>query len=365
MSMILTIPGTDINGFAFRLFGKISATTPQEDVFVSPFSAATALSLLNEGASGETASEINGLLGMDFNLSLSDEIRRADPSTTFESANSLWIGKGISAKCCYVRKAKKEYGAEVSKADFGSQTGVDSINDWCSRKTHGKIERILDSAEPSTRMMLINALYFNGEWEFSESPVLRSEDFRTIGGADVRKTMMYKTDEFMYSEDDMFRMVEIPYGNKSFSMYVLLPKDESPEGFSNAASRISAERWNNLLSKMERVRVRLAIPKFKMEYSIELNDILSELGMKKAFTPSAEFPGISRTPLMVSYVKQKTYLDVNERGTEAAAVTAIAMKMTSVGPGNDPIEFIANRPFLFSIREAGTGAVLFIGQKVK
>lgn len=373
-AMLAATPQHNMDDFAFGLYHEINGADPQQDLFISPFSAGTALALLNSGAAGTTADEICGMLGFEGTgpkvisthfRDVTDAIGAADPATIFESANSVWVGKNISLKCAYRKNAGKFFDAQVSRTDFGDPSSVEAINRWCSEKTHGKIREILDSTDPGIRLMLVNALYFNAAWEFGDFPSVKDEQFTCIDGTKTDNAMMYKTRRFGYSEDDNFSMLEIPYGNGSFALYVLLPKDTTATGFSEASGRLDAAEWENLSSGIRSRQVSLVLPKFKMEYEVELNDALNALGMKEAFGTGARFPGISRVPLMVSYVKQKTYLDINEKGTEAAAVTSIGLRATSVAPVEIPLEFRADRPFIFIIRERTSGEILFIGQKVR
>ena len=372
--MMLAVPASGINDFAFNLYRSLNSESPETNIFISPISASTAIALLNAGAEGTTSEEICSMLGFEgqsskeidnFYKSLNGKISAADPSSRFESANSIWVSKDIHLKGNYVSRARKFYDAKVSGVDFSSYSSVDAINRWCSDKTEGKIHKIIREPDPNLKLMLVNALYFKAAWNFSRFPIVKDETFRRVGGAESPQKMMYKDGKFFYAKDDIFSIIEIPYGNGTFAMYILLPEDESEEGFRSAVEAVTADRWDSLTGMMNKKEVHLAIPKFKIEYEALMNDALMSLGMMTAFTPAADLSGISSAPLMVSFVKQKACLDVNEEGTEAAAVTSIGIKLTSMRQEEEPVIFRADRPFIFTICDRSTGAVLFIGQKVQ
>ena len=361
-----------LNSFAFKFYSELEAENPGTDRFVSPMSASIALSLLTSGSEGATEKELVKALGFNCDkggmneqvAALLDGILAADSGTTIEIANSLWASGLIELKDSYVQDAEKYYKAEVRNVDFASAGAAREINAWVDSKTHGCIKNIIDRPDPDMLLAILNALYFKGKWaeDFDQA---RSDRFNAMDGSVSDIMMMSRTDHYKYAADKDFRMIEIPYGNGNFVMDVLLPVDENPAGFGEALAKLDAKEWNSLVGSLQNERVRLSLPKFKMEYDITLDNCLNALGIQKAYTPKADFSGISKTPLMVSTVRQKAYVDVTETGTEAAAVTIIAMKATSVGPAYQPIVFRADRPFVFAIREKSTGAILFLGQKVK
>ena len=255
-------------------------------------------------------------------------------------------------------------------ADFSKQATVDRINGWCSEKTHGKIPSIMDEPDPRMVMALVNALYFNGKWSFDFDEKIKKEDFTTISGGKSKVDMMTAQLK-SYSEYDGFSMVSLPYGNGAFCMDVILPSEK--EDFGKAVSRFNAATLRGLSENMDSGSQFEA---FKQKLIGEINDLhiegmpkletLNALGMNQAFTNTADFSAMAEKSLKISMVKQKTFIDVNEKGTEAAAVTVVGMVATSIGPSPEPrtVNFFADRPFLFVIRERSTEAILFIGQKV-
>lgn len=366
----------DINAFGFNLNSQMEQNNHYggKDRFISPYSASLALSLLSTGAQGNTASQINSMLGFskvstqemdDFYALMTKSLVAVDPSATFESANSIWAAKGLTLKDGYVADAKKYFDAEVDS--FSGNEDVPRINKWCSDKTHGKITEIIKDLG-AARAVLLNALYFNASWAFEDTPNVKKDWFRCLGSSRVKKEFFSTSGTFSYAEDDRFEMVRVPYGNGAFEMDVLLPKKfDGISAFSSDVNALTSERFEKLCGGSRPTKVILTMPKFRIESGeMELNDYLKALGMKDAFAAAADFSLISDEPLSVSKVLQKTYIDVTEKGTEAAAVTAI-MILTSASPSaaSGPKEFKADRPFIFVIREQSTGAVLFIGQKVE
>ena len=361
-----------LNSFAFRFYSELEAGESGTDRFVSPLSASLALSLLNTGAQGATEKEIVKALGFDCETGGMNEriqelvagILSADEGTTLEIANSLWASGDISLKEKYLADASKYFDAEVRNLDFKAPGAAGEINAWVDAKTHGCIRNIIDKADPGMLLALLNAVYFKGEWadEFTSG---KDDRFRTIDLQESPVRMMQRSGRYAYCEDEKFKMIEIPYGNGSFVMDVILPCDEDPSHFSEEITALDLDEWNSLTGALKSQTVRLYLPKFKMEYEIDLEGCLNSLGIRRAFTSKADFSGISTTPLMVSKVKQKAFVDVTETGTEAAAVTFIGMKATSAGPSERPVIFRADRPFVFAIREKESGVIIFLGQKVK
>ena len=357
------------NQFGFDVYHKLYAG---KQMLISPLSLSLALSMTANGAKGQTAEEMLSTMGFagqdidDMNSYYQKMVKamlEADPKTTFEVANSIWADERIGIRKSFTDATTKYYSSEVYPADFSKQATVDRINGWCSEKTHGKIPSIMDEPDPRMVMALVNALYFNGKWSFDFDEKIKKEDFKTISGGKSKVDMMTAQLK-SYSEYDGFSMVSLPYGNGAFCMDVILPSEK--EDFGKAVSRFNAETLRGLSAYMGPAKVNLKFPKFTFEYEATLNETLNALGMNQAFTNTADFSAMAEKSLMISMVKQKTFIDVNEKGTEAAAVTVVGMVATSIGPSPEPrtVNFFADRPFLFVIRERSTGALLFIGQKV-
>ena len=359
---------TASNDFGFEVYHKLYTGS---QMMISPLSLSLALSMAAYGAEGQTAKEMCATLGFSnftteqvstYYRKMVGALLEADPKTTFEVANSIWADPRIHIKKGFIDGAQKYYSSEVYSADFGTQETVNAVNKWCSDKTHGKINSILDRPDPTMVMALINALYFYGKWAF-EFEDAKKEDFLAVNGSKVKADMMHSRDDLQYSEFDGYRMASLPYGNGAFTMDVILP--DSGKKFSNAAMGLDAGILQMLDRNSSTCDVDLKLPKFTFEYMADMTKVLSGMGMSTAFLDSADFSGMAEECLKISQVKQKTFIDVNEKGTEAAAVTFIGFVTTAaMPPQKKSVEFHADSPFIFLIRERSTGAVLFIGQKV-
>lgn len=358
------------NAFGLNVFRTINAQDKVSDLFISPLSLSLALAMTSAGADGRTEEQMRTMMGFkgfsntemaEYFRKMTEALLDLDPKTTLQIANAIWTDKGITLKKGFVADVTKYYHSEANSADMSAKATIDAINRWCAQHTNGKIPQILDYDSRGLAVLLVNALYFNGTWatQFSDSFNGR---FKTLSGSSVPSAMMRSTRSIPYAGDGTWEMVQLPYGNGGFVMDLLLPVDEA--SFEMAVRSLDAGRWNALTASLRTREVYLEMPKFKMEYEIVLNEVLSALGMTDAFGGSADFSKMSDSGMCIDFVKQKTYVDVNEKGTEAAAVTAVGMKVTSVGPSGT-VYFIADRPFVFAIREVSTGAILFIGQKTR
>lgn len=358
------------NNFGFEVYRSLYK---DEQMLISPLSMSLALSMAAIGADGTTAEQMVNTLGFDglttedvsaYYEKMVSAMLEADKKTTFEVANSIWTADGISLEKDFVNAAEKYYSATVKNVNFGKQSGIDEINKWCANKTHNKITKILSSPNSDLRAALLNALYFNGKWSEKFDEKTTKMPFTTIDGKEEKMDMMHVKEDFQYCETNGFKMVRLPYGNGAFAMSVILP-DEGTD-FKEAVDRLDVDLWNKLDSSLRRHEVSVTMPEFKYEYNCTLNDVLKSLGMEDAFTGSADFSRMTKSEsLYISQVIQKTYIDVNTKGTEAAAVTYIGMMATSAGPDPDYKVFTADRPFIYVISETSTGAILFMGQKVK
>ena len=363
------------NTFAFDAY---RALYQGEQMLFSPLSLSLALSMTACGANGTTAEEMAATLGFS-DISVEDIagyykkmvsiLATIDKTTTFECGNSVWIDNGFPVRTDFLATVKDMFGAEAINAEFADPATLDAVNGWCSEKTHGKVEKMLSTLNPDTVMLLINALYFNGKWGFEFNSKTNKEKFKTIDGDDVSVEMMSTARLMNYAEVKGWTMVELPYGNGAFQMDVILPPSDIP--FGKAAEALDLECFDLLDVCSMPNEVSLKMPEFKFECSVEgLKDALIGLGMENAFKPSADFSKmadiVTGDTLFIGDVKQKTFIDVNTKGTEAAAVTVVEMAVnSSVPPTPKKVAFTADRPFFFIIRETSTGSILFIGQKVK
>lgn len=336
---------------------------------ISPLSASIALSMAADGADGVTLEEMKRVLGFDsktitemelYYKSLLKNIVRSDKGVQIDIANSIWINDNIVVKRPYLKRVKKNFFAQASLLDFSSIQSVNKINNWCSENTNGKIVSIIDEINPQMVMILINALYFKGEWETPFDPKLtKTKMFHNINNSVSNVEMMHLNTDCLYYSDNKMSMIELPYGNGNFVMDIILPN--SDENIETILNEMNYDTFAENLSKMNSSKVEIMLPKFKLDYEIMMNDYLQSLGINNAFTSLANFSNMTNERLMIGVVKQKTFIEVNEKGSEAAAVTMVGMMKTSLDP-QGPKHFYVDRPFSFSIRDKGTNTILFIGK---
>jgi serpin B len=359
------------NTFALDLFRTTCQyAEPAENVFISPLSVSMALNMTVNGAQGTTKDEMLTALRAqgysmndvnEYSRSLRTALVKVDPSTEMAIANSIWYREGFPVKAPFIDVNRTNYDAEVREIDFSSPDALTQINGWCARQTKDKIPEIIDKIAPDVVMYLINAVYFKGIWVYQfDKKDTKEENFYLPDGTTSKVNMMHQQAALNYTTDKNAAYLELPYGNRAFSMIVILPQgNKTPD---EVAAQLDSERWNNRMEELSGREINLRLPRFKAEckYFMEKN-ILPDMGMTTPFTPLADFGGISDWATYISAVIHKTYVDVDEEGTEAAAVTAVEMMFTSVDP-SAPLPFTVNKPFLFAIRERSTGVILFMGK---
>jgi len=337
-------------------------------VFISPTSIALALAMTYNGAAGDTKTAMEatlqkaGLTTEEINTgykSLIDALVSVDPKVLLEIANSIWYDKNFSVLQSFVDVNQQYYNALVSPLDFAAASAPAAINDWVNDKTHGKIPEVIQGIPGDVVMYLINTIYFKGKWKFEfEKDNTEVEPFTLKNGDTEQVPFMKQETSLPALQNALFSMVELPYGQGNFVMDVMLPNENHTTDEIVAA--LNPENWDSWIASLTDRNINIWFPKFKFNYKNELNDELSDLGMGIAFSDMADFSGINGTGgLAISRVLHKSFVEVNEEGTEAAAVTVVEIIETSAGPGN---EFKIDRPFLFAIREVKTGSVLFMGR---
>ena len=260
---------------------------------------------------------------------------------------------------------REYYNAQVEPLDFTESGAVDVINQWCSDKTHGKIEEMIDCISPAAVMYLINALYFNGTWKYEFNPSLTGEQpFYPEDGQEMDAVMMQLEGDLNFLDNELFQAVELPYGRGNYNMICLLPNDGML--VDEMIRQITAEKWDQWMDDFMKRACHLTLPKFKFGFSDSLNAVLKNMGMGIAFDPSlADFKGINPLrELYVNRVLHKTFIEVDEKGTEAAAATVVEMRENTTSSGA-PIQISFDRPFVFAIREVTTGTIMFVGKVEK
>ncbi|HHV30053.1 serpin family protein [Acetivibrio mesophilus] len=357
--------------FSFDIFSRLNEEDHDKNVFISPLSISTALSMTVQGAEATTKDGMMKSLkyeGIDldkvnecYRYTL-DYLNKVDRKVELDINNSIWIRQESKIKKDFIDINKDVFNAYVTELDFSKANAVDKINKWISDSTSKKITKVVEPPIPqNTAMYLINAIYFKGEWteKFKKGDTFSTE-FHSGNGQTKEVMMMKRKGEIEYGTRDDFKVVRLPYGNGKTSMYCVLP-DESIS-INDFIKTLDADKWEQIKNSVSKVDdVKLNIPRFKMEYGIKnLNDCLISMGMEKAFSNEADFSGISEKDLYISNVLHKAVIEVNEEGSTAAGITLVEVKDASAML--DAPSFIADRPFLFFITEDITGTILFMGK---
>ncbi len=376
------------NRFAFGLYEKLRGN--EGNLFFSPYSISTALAMTYAGAAGETENQMGRVLGFAgaakttglsssaavlpkeqihraFGRIISDlNNRGAKDGYELAVANALWGQKGYEFLKNFVELIKTNYDGKLAEVDFAadSEGTRKTINTWVEQKTNDKIKQLIKPGVlgPMTRLVLTNAIYFKGKWAGQFKPKMtRDEPFTLLGAEKVDVPMMRQDDErFGYAENEDCQILDMPYVDNELSMVVLLPK--KVDGVKKLERQLTGENVAKWLAGLHKRQVKVFVPKFRMTSEFGLSGVLASMGMTDAFSPNkADFSAMTgNRDLFISAVVHKAYVDVNEEGTEAAAATGVAMKLTSIGPAM-PV-FRADHPFIFLIRDKVTGCILFIGR---
>ncbi len=359
--------------FGLKLFKKVNEAQNDSNIFISPLSVSVALGMTLNGANGSTYEamrttlEHSNISQEEINQSYQSLIKllmAIDPQVNFKIANSIFYRNTLTFEKDFIETNKKYFDALVRGLNFDDPASVGIINQWVKDNTNGKIEKIVDQIERNTIMFLINALYFKGTWKYEfDKNNTYNDIFIQPNYTRIPCKMMVQEAEFNYFANEDFQAIDLPYGDGAFSMTIFLPKPGKNINYFIAG--INENIWANWLSSFTKQKVKLYLPKFKLEYELQMKDVLTALGMGIAFDPyEADFTKLYRGPgrAYISKVKHKTFVDVYEEGTEAAAVTAVEIGFTSVG---QEIIMRCDRPFVFVIREKNSNCTLFIGKLMK
>ena len=361
------------NQFSFALFREVGAARKDSNVFTSPLSASMALGMAMNGAARTTYDEMRATLGFGATTtageigesykSLIALLRGLDPSVDFRIANSIWYRTGFPVHQSFLDDGRTWFDARVSALDFAAPSAVPTINDWVSTATAGKIPSILDRIEDDQVMFLINAIYFKGSWRTRFDPA-RTVDapFHGVAGDQPAK-LMHREGTMRHLRTADFDAVDLPYGNGAYSMTVLLPA--AGKSADDVLASLQGQTWTAWTEQFRDADVDLFLPRVRLEWERMLIPDLQALGMRAAFVPGgADFTRLSPlgSQLYISVVKQKTYVDVNEEGTEAAAVTNVGITFVSA-PVRATVR--VDRPFVFVLRERLSGTILFMGKIVR
>ena len=364
------------NDFAFSLYRRVmeqAGTADTSSVF-SPLSVTYALGMVAEGAEGETLEEIKTALGFGadaqgitgFCQTMMENAPLADETVKLNIANSFYLNslKHFTLKDSYASRLKSCYKADIESLDFSQPSSADHINSWCNLQTNGMIPKVLEKLDKDAVSYLLNALYFKAYWNVPfDKEETQDGDFTKTNGTKQTVPFMHREGEIMYARiPNLFSSVTLPYGNGSFRMHILLPDEGHTTG--DVLTWLTQENWTSLVNYNQHGKeVDLLLPRFKVEFDAQ--DLISPLmamGIRGAFGMGGSLTGIcNEQDLLVGQMFQKAVIDVNETGSEGAAVTVVGVYATSVGDDRGPIPFHANRPFIYLITEGSTGAVFFIG----
>jgi serine protease inhibitor len=359
------------SGFGFRLLRELAGQKAPGNIFISPYSISSVLQMISTGARGSTREELQEVLGItgftsaNMNAaydSLSQSIGETQSNVALNIANAVWYRTGAPLDQEFGAVNEKFYKATLAPLDFSDPHGVQTMNDWASQNTHGKIQTIIQPPiSPQTAIILANAIYFKGTWLNQFDPKrTRPRPFHLANGIQLQAPMMEQSRTFLYQTGSGFQAVQLFYSGQRLEMEVLLPDaDSSLEALLN---RLDEKNWQNtILPGFHENRGTLVLPRLKLRYGAELKSPLAALGLKTALSGSADFSGMSASRLFLSEIKHQSYVEVNEEGTEAAAATTGVMALASMRNQPQPFQMIVDRPFLFVISDHLTKSILFLG----
>lgn len=358
------------NQLGFQLLSKLQKDK-EENILISPFSLFIALSMVNNGADGETKKEIQKVLHTNLeidqlneqNKMLFDKVNKNNEEIRLGMANSIWLNEHFHFQDTFAQNMKKYYKAEIEKINIMSQETFKSINDWIKEKTNGKIEKIVERPLDDKEIVsiLINAIYFKGQWlkEF-DANLTENRTFYLNNQSIKEIPYMQQQNKWLYFENELFQAVSLPYKDGNLSMKVIMPKEQTKlEDVMNNMTNENWEKWSKEFSVKEGT---VLIPKFQMKYEVDLNEVLKQLGMKSAFEKGANFNKLikEKDSLWIDQIKQVSFIDVNEEGTEAAAATSV-MVITETSIENEPFYMEVNRPFFLAVVDEKIDIILFLG----
>jgi serpin B len=361
------------NRFALRLTAQLGRQDGEtQNVFLSPANVAVALAMTANGARGETLQGMLDAINMsDLDLeslnsnfaALQALLEREDPGATIAIANALWARAGVDFYADFLQRTQRFYDARIEALDFDQHAAKAAINDWVRRQTNDKITNIVESIPPETILLLISAIYFDGKWETPFNPEFTQErPFYLPDGSTKLTPTMYRMDDMEYLKGEGFQAVRLPYASGGVRMVIILP--DADRTLAQFIDQLNIENWERWRNQFSIKKGQLYLPRFTTRYDAQLNEALRAMGMDAAFDGSqADFSGMRPIPpnVFISQVRHVAYVNVNEAGTEAAAVTSIGMGITSAMPIEEPFVMQVDRPFFFAIEETSIGSLLFTG----
>lgn len=364
------------NKFAFKLFHEVQGNTT-ENLFYSPFSISNALALVYAGARNETALQISQVMNFqagnrfhsDYKQLLGKIRKGTEGKIKLNIANGLWAQKDFKFLDLYIDLVKSNYNSELKNVDFVDAIEREKtrkeINTWVEQKTNDKIKDLISQVDLTslTRLVLVNAIYFYGEWAKPfEKESTQPMQFSLVDGNQINVPFMDQRTSYNYYEDSSIQVLEISYKDNKASMLIFLPNTSN--GITQFGKSFDYKYYMDIIGKLQPADVMLSLPKFQTNCKINLESMMSRMGMPLVFSPdSADFSGMTgKRDLFISEVIHQAFIDVDEQGTEAAAVTAEVMMTTSARPSSDIKYFNADHPFVYLIKDNGTGSILFMGK---
>jgi serine protease inhibitor len=367
------------NAFGFRLLNAVQKTIPSSNVVLSPVSAALNLSMVLNGAGGETRQEILSALSLsgselsavnEANAQLLKVIRTPAQNITLSVADSLWVdSRHVTLRPDYVKQMQAWYDAEMADLDFSNPSAATRINSWASKETNGRIPKVIDRIDPADLLLLLNAVYFKGQWTHKfDKAQTQQHDFTLVGGSVKQVSRMAQSGRFDYFEAPQMQAIRLSFGDGAVAMEVFLPAKSS--SLSALEAELTGEHWTGWQAQYAPRSGTIELPRFELKYNYRLNEPLQALGMTRAFHPDgaqltdlfSSAPGQLRAGrLFISSVLQSTYWKVDEEGSEAAAVTTTGVKATAIARPEQPFRMIVDRPFFCAIEDRRNGALLFVG----
>jgi serpin B len=355
--------------FGFDLLRDLTSAHANDNVFISPYSIAVSLAMLSNGANGTTKQAILKTIHSQeqsqesfngANQALIGQINKTS-AVQLAVANGLWIEKSAALNQNFTQVLQSSYAAEAQNVDFTNPAAAQTINEWVARHTNGRIPKIVDQTDPSTLLLLTNAITFKGKWSLPfDQARTKPHDFKTARGV-PKVPMMENSAEYRYANDNSIESIRLPYADGTFAMYVVLPHDEN--ALQSFVQGLTAEKFSTQIGQLRERKGTIELPRFSLTYGTALNTTLSKLGMGAAFQSGADFSGIPQRPaqLRISDVQHASFLKVDEEGTEAAAATSIGIRATLARPAIPPFHMVVDHPFFLAIRDERSGQILFMG----
>ena len=367
------------NKFAFNLYHQVQGSTTGTNLFYSPFSISTALAMTYAGARTETALQISATMNFpqyekfhsDYKLLLNGLNEGTEGKIKLNIANGLWAQKDYKFLDTYFDIVKSNYASELKNVDYTDNAEREAtrkdINGWVEQKTNDKIKDLLSQGDLTsmTRLVLVNAIYFYGDWaEPFKKESTQPKEFSLMDGTKNKVPFMNQQGRFNYYEDSKIQAIEIPYKDNKASMVIFLPNKKN--GITVFEKSYDYKYYQDIIAALQSAEVRLSLPRFQTTCKLDLGTTLSQMGMPLAFSSSADFSGMTgKRDLCISEVIHEAFINVDEKGTEAAAATAVVVKMTAIRNSAEPKIFNADHPFIFLIKDNTTGSILFVGKIMK